>query len=125
MISAINSAEHAEHTSGFIDAIAGRNMMYKADPAPRMKRTLPYCDCDNRICHVCYPPAQHEHPVSKHDPCVWYEWKGGDQPAPDDTVVDVMIRGGATGSGEAKIWDWTHDEGAQWVGDIIYYRVRK
>lgn len=53
----------------------------------------------------------------------WIEWKGGDQPVQDDTVVDVMIRSGETGTGLASIWDWTHNDGAPWAGDIIAYRV--
>lgn len=58
MIDAINSPQHDVHAAGFIEAIAMRQTAYKPDPATIMRRTLPYCDCDRRICPVCYPPAQ-------------------------------------------------------------------
>lgn len=60
MIQPINSQEHATHTAGHLQAMAMRNTAYSPDPSPRVKRTVPYCDCDKRICPVCYPPKRHD-----------------------------------------------------------------
>jgi len=40
MISAINSPEHAKHTEGFIEALRDRQVTYKCDPSPMIKRKL-------------------------------------------------------------------------------------
>lgn len=40
MICAINSEQHAKHTEGFMEALRDRQVTYKCDPAPAIKRKL-------------------------------------------------------------------------------------
>ena len=50
----------------------------------------------------------------------WIEWHGGEQPVPDGTKVEVLLRDGDKGVEKAREWLWEHDYGE---GDIVKYRV--
>lgn len=52
----ITSPQHQLHADGLQDALAMKSLVYRPDPAPAMQRTMPYCNCNNRLCPVCYPP---------------------------------------------------------------------
>lgn len=56
----------------------------------------------------------------------WIEWKGGECPVSNETIVDVRFRDGERGARvAADAWRWEHyGEGREYAdGDIIAYRV--
>lgn len=60
----------------------------------------------------------------------WITWNGGEQPVPDGTLVDVVMRGfGEITRCFADDLDWTHPNNSKLDpagdGDIIKYRITK
>jgi hypothetical protein len=59
----------------------------------------------------------------------WIEWNGGKCPVEPDTRVEIKLRRGMRGPGEAKCYQWAHfATGANLYSadfDIIAYRVVK
>ena len=49
-------------------------------------------------------------------------WRGGEQPVPDDTLVECRLRSGTVITDQAKVLDWSYDEESD-EGDIVAYKV--
>ena len=56
------------------------------------------------------------------DDASWIEWKGGEQPVPYHTVVEVLSRGNILGRAIAGKLNWLH---LRDMSDIVRYRIAK
>lgn len=54
----------------------------------------------------------------------WTEWRGGEQPVPDNTLVEIRLRDGVKNKAHAYVWNWAHDE-PNAAFNIVAYRILK
>jgi hypothetical protein len=79
-------------------------------------------------CDQGYPTHWMPLPAAPADkaPTDWIEWKGGECPVSEDTVVEIHLRCDERNEGPARGFEWSHDIarfGYEGDDDIIAYRV--